>query len=296
MSAIHIQSLLLPGERAENGVITGEKRTCFSTFYPFKIFPQKQLREVNFEPITILYGGNGSGKSTLINVIASLLNAVRYSDFNHSPFFERYVSLCQIRRSGAPKKAYVLTSDDVFDYVLSARSVNGKLDERRETLFKQYVETYRAAFDDPAIMNLRGLDDYERWKDVRDILSKKRSQSQFIRDRVEGDIDLYSNGESAMRYFVDRIEEEDAVYLLDEPENSLSAERQLQLADYIAASSRASSSQFIIATHSPLILSLPRAKIYDLDRCPVSVAEWTELPNVRVWFDFFMKHKDKFEN
>ncbi|MBO7295801.1 MAG: AAA family ATPase, partial [Clostridia bacterium] len=89
--------------------------------------------------------------------------------------------------------------------------------------------------------------------------------------------------------------DEDAVYFLDEPENSLSIERQIELADYIAATARATRSQFIIATHSPVFLSMPRAKIYNLDDYPAQVCKWTELPNVRRYFDFFMDHKHEFD-
>ncbi len=53
--------------------------------------------------------------------------------------------------------------------------------------------------------------------------------------------------------------------------------------------------QFIIATHSPFILSLRGAKIYDLDEDPVDVKKWTELPNVAVYYDFFKKHERDFK-
>ena len=96
-----------------------------------------------------------------------------------------------------------------------------------------------------------------------------------------------------MRYFVDRIDE-DAVYFLDEPENSLSIAFQIELAEYIAATARATRSQFVIATHSPIFLSMKGARIYNLDENPVSVCDWTELPNVRKYFDFFMEHREEF--
>ncbi|MBR5881567.1 MAG: AAA family ATPase, partial [Clostridia bacterium] len=87
-----------------------------------------------------------------------------------------------------------------------------------------------------------------------------------------------------------------AVYLLDEPENSLSIERQIELAAYVEATARATRSQFIIATHSPVFLSMSGAKIYNLDEYPASVCKWTELENVRRYFDFFMEHRQEFES
>ena len=290
---IYARELILPSEVAEIKVIELEKRTCFHTFYPFKIFPEKGLRTVEFSGITLLYGGNGSGKSTLINVMAHKINATRYSDFNGAPLFDRFAEMCHVEWSERPDKSVVLTSDDVFDYALSARSVNGRIEEQRGELFDRYVQTYRDAVMHPEQHRLHGLDDYERFREVREILSRSHTQSSYIKKRVARDIDLHSNGETAMQLFLDRMEE-DALYLLDEPENSLSIEFQIQLAEYIEATARATRSQFIIATHSPIFLSMKNARIYNLDDYPVSVCRWTDLPNVRRYFDFFMAHKEEF--
>lgn len=84
------------------------------------------------------------------------------------------------------------------------------------------------------------------------------------------------------------------LYLLDEPENSLSPERQQELLRFIEDSARFYGCQFIIATHSPFILYLKGAKIYDLDEDPVDVKKWTELENVRAYHDFFAEHEAEF--
>ena len=102
-----------------------------------------------------------------------------------------------------------------------------------------------------------------------------------------------SNGESAFYYFTDRIKE-NALYLLDEPENSLSAKMQIQLAKFIEDSARFYGCQFIISTHSPFILAMRGAKIYDFDRTPCKEVKWTEIEACRTYFDFFLSHKDEF--
>ena len=292
---VYLKSFRLPSDRTEIDFIQGEGRTCFGTFYPFKIFTRKELPRVEFDDVTIFYGGNGSGKSTLINVIAEKLGAARYSEFNTSPFFERFVDFCYSDIVRMPEECVVLTSDDVFDYVLKARTVNEAIDEKRNALIDEYVKTYNETMMNPDLGLLSGLDDYERWARNREIMSKRRTQSKFVKKRVAPDIDLYSNGETAMRYFVDRISG-NAVYLLDEPENSLSVELQAELAQFIEATARAARSQFIIATHSPILLSMRGAKIYNLDSIPAEPCKWTELPNVRRYYDFFMEHSEEFEN
>ena len=291
---IYVKKLVLPSELAEIDFIKHEKRTCFHTFYPFKIFPDKGLHEISFDTVTMFYGGNGSGKSTLLNVMAHKMGAARFSEFNDAPFFDRFVDMCYLEWGKRPRASFVLTSDDVFDYALNARAINEGIDDRRNQLFEKYVAVHHDRITDPEMGLLHGLDDYERWREVREILSPKKSQSSYIKARVVQDIDLCSNGETAMRYFLDRIEE-NAIYFLDEPENSLSIAYQIELADYIAATARAGNSQFIIATHSPVFLSMQGAKIYDLDDYPASVSKWTELPNVRKYFDFFMEHREEFE-
>lgn len=290
---IYLKQFLLPSEGMESGFVMQEKRTCFPTFYPFRIFPRKSLRQIDFDGITMFYGGNGSGKSTLINVIAGKMNAVRYSDLNSAPFFDDYVGLCSAQYARVPENCWVLTSDDVFDYALNARSVNGHIDDRRKELVENYVSVHRAYHRDAGIVRMRGMDDYERWNDTMEILSPRRTQSAYIRDRVVSDIDLRSNGETAMRYFVERVEA-DGLYFLDEPENSLSVEYQMQLAEFLSATARASRVQFVIATHSPILLAMKDARIYNLDEDPASVCRWTELPNVRRFYEFFMDHSDEF--
>lgn len=290
---IYVKKFILPSEVAEIDAVKHEKRTCFHTFYPFKIFPDKGLREVVFDDITMFYGGNGSGKSTLINAMARKMRAVRYSDFNDAPLFDQFVDMCAVDFAKLPRASYVLTSDDVFDYALKARSINEGIDDQRSELFDRYVQVHHEMVRNPEMGQLHGLNDYERWREVREIISPRKSQSSYVKKRVAQDIDLHSNGETAMRYFIDRIDE-DAVYFLDEPENSLSIERQIELAEYIAATARATKSQFIIATHSPVFLSMQRAKIYNLDDYPAQVCKWTELGNVRRYFDFFMEHRDEF--
>ena len=102
-----------------------------------------------------------------------------------------------------------------------------------------------------------------------------------------------SNGESAIFYFRQRIEA-DAVYLLDEPENSLSAAKQIELATYLEESARYMGCQLIISTHSPFLLAMENAKIYDLDARPVDIKKWTQLDNVRAYHDFFLRHGEAF--
>ena len=70
----------------------------------------------------------------------------------------------------------------------------------------------------------------------------------------------------------------------------------MELTEYIEIAARFFRCQFVISTHSPFLLSLRGAKIYDLDSDPVDVRRWTELENVRTYYDFFKKHEREFSD
>lgn len=84
------------------------------------------------------------------------------------------------------------------------------------------------------------------------------------------------------------------IFLLDEPENSLSPGKQQELVKFIEESARFFGCQFVIATHSPFVLAIKGAKIYNLDEEPVDVKRWTQLENVRVYYEFFKNHESEF--
>lgn len=266
---------------------------CYShnNVYPFKLFPPKGLRELSFAPITILYGGNGSGKSTLLNLIAAKMG-VPGGAINKTPFFDRYLQFCRgtlaRRVQSLPPESLRITSDDVFDFLLDLRAVNEGVAHRRADLFAAYAQQR----EDP-MAPLRSLEEYEAFKEQAE--AKRKTKSQYVSRRLPLEWDGRSNGESAFVYFTRKIRE-DALYLLDEPENSLSAALQTELAQFLEDSARFYGCQLIISTHSPFLLSIKGARIYDLDALPVAVRPWTELSAVRTYYDFFKAHEGEFED
>lgn len=284
MGKRYITALRLESLPQEEEFFRMLRRTCYNGMYPYKIFPQKELSALEFAPVTILYGGNGSGKTTLLNIIAEKAKLMRHSAFSGGAFFQHYVDSCELEHGEIPPNSQILTSDDVFDYLLNIRYLNDGIDVRRVELLEDYTDRkYREN-------RFRSLADYDNWKEGYD--AKSKSQSQYVRERLMRNVDMYSNGESAMRYFTEHITE-NALYLLDEPENSLSPRLQLELCEYISASAKAYGCQFVFSTHSPLLLSMENAMIYDLDALPPTVRPWTELENVRLYFDFFERHREE---
>lgn len=284
---IYLSHFEFPHIEREYTFLMGLKRTCYDSVYPFQILSKHYLQMLDFEPVTILYGGNGSGKSTALNVIAEKLGLTRDTLYNRSNFFEDYTRMCSFEaEQRIPRHSRIITSDDVFDFMLNLRSLNEGIDRRREDLFEEYLEAKYSHFQ------MKSLDDYEQLKKVNSARSK--TQSKFVRANLMDNVREHSNGESAFLYFSEKIKE-NGLYLLDEPENSLSPERQQELLKFLEDSARFFGCQFIIATHSPFLLSMRGAKIYDLDEEVVDVKRWTELKNVRAYYEFFQRHEREFE-
>ncbi len=295
----YLEAFCLPSEADEDSILLHDIRLDMGAYainnvYPFRIFPQKELQTIDMAPITVFYGSNGSGKSTLLNIIAQKLRLRRSSPYNRTPFFDTYLDLTRAYLPGdrcrdrpLPPESCIITSDDVFDFMLNLRSMNNGVDRDRERLFREWDELRK----DRSGFQMRTLEDYETVVRHREAASSTRSA--YTARRLPQSLPGQSNGESAYGYFADKIRGH-ALYLLDEPENSLSAERQIEFARFLTDSARFYDCQFILSTHSPFLLSMPGARIYDLDTVPVRARKWTELSNVRLYRDFFEAHRAEF--
>lgn len=284
---MYLSNFQFADELKEELFLNDIKRTCYNSFYPFGVLSMHHLHRLDFEPVTILYGGNGSGKSTALNVICEKLGLHRDTLYNRSSFYEDYLQMCEYETEHQiPEQSCMITSDDVFDFMMNLRCINEGIDTKREELFNDYLEAKYSKF------TMKSLDDYERLKKVN--LARSKTQSEYIRRNLMKNVREHSNGESAFLYFNDKIKE-NALYLLDEPENSLSSEKQIELQRFLVDSARFYGCQFIIATHSPFLLAMKGAKIYDLDEDPADVKKWTELGNVRAYYEFFREHQSEFE-
>ena len=114
-----------------------------------------------------------------------------------------------------------------------------------------------------------------------------------LKTRLTESSDMRSNGEKALDYFKEHLFE-DGLFMLDEPENSMAPSFQQELAKEIAILAYRLNSQFVIATHSPFILSLEGARIYDLDSRPTQIRQWYELENMSAYYKLFKRFEKKF--
>lgn len=294
---LYLKKFRFPTRGDEESFFAFFHETCYTTKYPFHVFRYRELPIFTFEPVTIFYGTNGSGKSTILNVIAEKLGIRHRTIYNRSHFFPDYVELCDaelthefLDKNHAGSK--IITSDDVFDHLLDVRHINAGTDARRKELFEEYAEIYREQTRiGGSQFRMQSMDDFDMLKKYDDVA--RGSRSRFIKRHGVRNIDEHSNGEEALWFFSEQIEE-NALYLLDEPENSLSAQNQIKLQKLVEDSARFFGCQFIISTHSPFFLASRGAKIYNLDETPPRVRKWTELPNMRAYHELFEMHRTEF--
>ena len=135
---IYLSSFQFPDIEEEYKFMFELKRTCYDTIYPFQILSKHGLRQLDFEPVTILYGGNGSGKTTALNVIGEKLGLKRDSLYNRSNFFEDYVAMCRYNTERAVPKEYIVDGVRLGRWISAIRSTrehpessNYRLDEER---------------------------------------------------------------------------------------------------------------------------------------------------------------------
>lgn len=262
-------------------------------YYPVGMFPQKQLTHLEFAPITILYGGNGSGKTTLLNLMSEKLGVFRRKEYLQTEMFSFFLQCCSCESGSVPPNSKFLASDDIFQHILSVRDDNRLVKENKgkesDFHWEARYRTERIYPDGNPSVDLSNEEELDQF--FRYTAALKKTKRQFIRSRAGEMQRQYSNGENALMFFDQEITE-NAVFFLDEPENSMSPKFQVELRQLIEDSVRFKRCQFVIATHSPFILSLKNAKIYNLDASPVTVEKWYELENVRFFYEFF-KHNEK---
>lgn len=236
-----------------------------------------------FGSITVLYGNNTSGKSTLLNIIANKLGLegqeyASSNKFGRRLYFSEFIDECsyglgedengrQYRR--IPEKSRYIKSEDILYEI--------KKIQQEAVLEEGYIyEHVRRGMPGSQINTLRSS-------------VKTQQQMEYIKFAQE----KYSNGETTLQMLEDYLDM-DALYLLDEPEVSLSPGNQVLLAEKLNHMARLLGCQFIISTHSPFMLGTLNAKIYNLDSREFDVVKWTELENVWYFYDFFEKRREEF--
>lgn len=305
-TAMYLERITLPSRSTEDeilyssdspiGTMKGLMKCHSGNLYPFGLFPERSrgMKELVLEfnsPITILYGGNGSGKTTILNLIAESIKAMRHSAFNKSGLFYDYLNSCNTEMGEQCRKMMIITSDDVFDYLQRQRRKFEAFNEQRSR-FSDEMSRRRAVYKKEAELGKGVSVDFDDPESIESFHKRcaimKNTNSMLIVKKMGIDQKGQSNGETAIDFFTDQITP-GGLYLLDEPENSLSPKMQLALMDFISMMANEFDCQFIIASHSPFFIGMNYASVYNLDADIIDLCDWTELESIQVYRDFFRR-------
>ncbi len=250
--------------------------------YPYNVFRKITGEVFVFNNITVLYGNNGSGKSTLLNLIANKLNITGAEELTNNSYTNYPLD-------------YILDCS----YSLGENKSDGESDRIPHNSL--YIKSEDILYEikkiqQEAVLKEGYLYQHSKLGYTKEQLEKLKHSSQMYKqiEIIKFANEKYSNGETSMQIF-DEYLAPNGLYLLDEPETSLSPTNQIQLAEEINKLARFFDCQFIIATHSPFMLGTLDAKIYNLDAPLLRTYIWTELENVRFFYNFFKDRMNEFE-
>lgn len=259
---IHLRSVSL--ER-------GERDDAF----PFGVAAIRTLTTLSFEaPVTFFVGENGSGKSTLVEAlaIATGLPAIGSVAPERDETLEPQRRLAaELRLAWARRthRGFFLRAEDFFGYARSLARSRHEFSRELAEIDEAYRERpplARALARGPAAASLA---DMER--------------------RYGKNLDANSHGQSFFQLFRSRFVP-GGLYLLDEPEAPLSPTSQLGLIAMIG-DLVAQEAQFIVATHSPILLALPGAHILSFDDPPIHPEAFEDVEHVRLTREFLLEPK-----
>jgi predicted ATPase len=162
------------------------------------------------------------------------------------------------------RKGFFLRAEDFFGFTKQLNQMRGEMRQRIAELEAEYRDRSDYA---------KGLAQGPMYASLGD-----------MERRYGADLDANSHGESFLKLFQSRFVP-GGLYLLDEPEAPLSPQSQLALMA-ILSDMIARDAQFIIATHSPILLAFPGARIYSFDRAPIAAVAYADLEHVALTRDF----------
>jgi predicted ATPase len=243
--------------------------------FPFQLPIVRKFREMELRrPVTFFVGENGSGKSTIIEAIAAGAGSVvvggedirRDETLAHARALAAQLKLVWTKRT---HRGFFLRAEDFFNFAKRVNQTSAELEEMAGEFEREGLKGYGLSLAQGVV----------------------RGQRRELARRYGEDADARSHGESFLQLFQSRFVP-GGLYLLDEPEAPLSPQRQLALLSMLKEMS-GQDSQFIIATHSPILMAFPEAAIYSFDRLPAREIAYDDVEHVALTRDF-LKNPETF--
>lgn len=233
--------------------------------FPFNIPAVQFAKNIKLtNAVTIFVGDNGSGKSTLLEAIAYKINLPLIGGFikaNNRTGFDAAELLqpcLNIEWKREISRGFFFRAEDFSDFI------NGVEQERN-----------KIAGD---LSELKGV--------VDDSIIERMSENmnynlREMRKNYGENMQAFSHGEAYLKILQTRIGDK-GIYLLDEPEAALSPLKQLSLIALILEIVKTKNAQFIIATHSPILMGIPNAALYEIQEDSMKIVDYKETDHYRI--------------
>ena len=229
--------------------------------FPFSLPLVKKFKDISFRsPVVFLVGENGSGKSTLLEGVAAGVGSIavggedlpRDTTLNHAKKLGEQLKFVWTKKT---RRGFFLRAEDFFNFAKRVNTMSAELEEM--------AAEYEGVLSGYALQLAQGA-----------VLGQRRALSE----KYGEDADARSHGESFLNLFKERFVP-GGLYLLDEPEAPLSPQRQLAFLSMLKEMV-GQEAQFIIATHSPILMAFPEAIILNFDKYPVREVTYDETEHV----------------
>jgi len=238
--------------------------------YPFNLPLLRGLEEMRFSAsVTLFVGENGTGKSTLLEALACAAEMITVGSESvrtdkslvHARELAKHLRLAWTKRT---RKGFFLRAEDFFGYAKRQNELRAEMEADLQEIEREYQNRSQYAKSLAQMSTAGQLGDMHR--------------------RYGEGLDARSHGESFLALFQSRFVA-DGLYLLDEPEAPLSPLRQLALIAAIKEMT-AQNGQFIIASHSPILMAYPGAEIFHFSEGHIEKVGFDDLEHVRLMRDF----------
>lgn len=248
--------------------------------FPFDVPAIRSIAELRFDtPVTFFVGENGSGKSTLLEglAVAAGLPTVGSTSAAADATLaaqRRLAKALKLVWDTRTRRGFFLRAEDFFGFTKQLAQMRQELLSRIGEIDAEY----------------EGASEYAKGLAA----GPARSSLADMERRYGVDLDANSHGQSFLQLFRSRFVP-GGLYLLDEPEAPLSPQSQLALLAMLGDMVR-QQAQFIIATHSPILLAFPGARIYCFDGGELRETDYESLEHVRLTREFlndpgrFLRH------
>ena len=238
--------------------------------FPFNLPFVQTWETLEFtSPVTFFVGENGSGKSTLMEAIACAVGSITVGSesVKTDPTLKDMRQLAQLMKlvwNKRTHRGFFLRAEDFFGYVKQLNKTRVELERDLQRVNEEYADRSRFTQGQARMAYARELN--------------------AIQNRYGEGLDVHSHGESYLELFQARFVP-GGLYLLDEPEAALSPLRQLGFLSLLKGMVQREA-QFLIATHSPILMAFPEAEILSFDQAPLTNVKWESLEHVTLMRDF----------